>query len=110
MRDAAPSLDGWDIGKLAEIDWVPWGSKGDARAKILANGDGYILALVEAEPGYEGDAHVHAHTEFSYVVSGTVMNQGREMTAGDGYIAAEGSTHTDFYTETGATYLPIFKL
>ena len=32
------------------------------------------------------------------------------MTTGDGYVASAGSTHTDFYTETGATYLSIFKL
>ena len=44
--ETAPSLDGWDIGKFDDIDWVPWGSGGNARAKILATGDGYILALV----------------------------------------------------------------
>jgi hypothetical protein len=32
------------------------------------------------------------------------------MTAGDAYAAATGSSHTDFETETGATYLSIFKL
>ena len=29
---------------------------------------------------------------------------------GDAYAAAAGSTHTDFETETGATYVVIFKL
>ena len=33
-----------------------------------------------------------------------------EMTAGDGYAAAAGSTHADFATDTGATYLVIFKI
>ncbi len=110
MRDVAPVLDGWDIGKMAEIEWVPWGSHVDARAKILASGDGYMLALVEADPGYGGDPHEHAYAEFLYVVSGTLVNQGQEMTTGDGYVASAGTTHTDFYTETGATYLSIFKL
>jgi hypothetical protein len=32
------------------------------------------------------------------------------MSAGDGYAAAAGSTHTDFETETGATYIVIFKI
>ena len=32
------------------------------------------------------------------------------MVQGDGYAAAAGSTHTDFATETGATYLVIFKI
>jgi hypothetical protein len=32
------------------------------------------------------------------------------MAAGDGYAAAAGSTHTAFATDTGATYLVIFKI
>jgi len=104
------SLAGWDIGVFDEIDWVPWGNGGNARAKILATGDGYYLAYVEAEPGYKGDPHTHAHTEFSFVVDGTVRNQGQVMTKGDAYVAATGSTHDTFETETGATYLSIFKL
>ena len=72
--------------------------------------DGYTVTLVEAQPGYAGSPHEHAHAEFNYVIAGTLRNQGREMSVGDGYAAAAGSTHTDFATETGATYLVIFKL
>jgi quercetin dioxygenase-like cupin family protein len=104
------TLDGWDIGAFADVEWSPWGSSGDARAKVLANGDGYFVALVEAEPGYSGDAHVHAHPEFLFVVDGSLRNQGREMTKGDAYVAASGSSHDDFRTDTGATYVSIFKL
>ena len=32
------------------------------------------------------------------------------MAKGDAYVAAAGSSHDDFETETGATYLSIFKL
>jgi quercetin dioxygenase-like cupin family protein len=103
-------LDGWDIGQFDEIDWVPWGEGDKARAKVLATGDGYFLALVEADPGYAGTEHEHTHTEFSYVIEGEVSNQGRTMKAGDGYVAAVGSRHTDFTTATGARYLSIFKL
>jgi quercetin dioxygenase-like cupin family protein len=105
-----PSLEGWDIGRADQLDWIPWGSRGDARAKILGSADGYVVALVEAQPGYRGDPHVHGHAEFNYVVEGRVRNQGQEMQAGDGYAAAAGSSHTDFETESGATYISIFKL
>jgi uncharacterized protein len=108
--DTEISLAGWDIGKFDEKEWVPWGSRGDARAKVLANADGYMVVLVEAEPGYTGDPHVHDYAEFSYVVDGTVRNQGVLFKKGDGYAAAAGSTHTAFETETGATYVVIFKL
>jgi uncharacterized protein len=104
------SLAGWDIGKFSEKEWSPWGSRGDARAKVMANADGYLVVLVEAQPGYRGDSHVHEHAEFSYVVDGTILNQGVTFTAGDAYAAAAGSTHTSFVTETGATYVVIFKI
>ena len=104
------SLDGWDVGRFDEIDWGRWGSGGNARAKMLATGDGYYVALVEADRGYQGDAHEHAHAEFLFVVDGTLRTQGRTMSTGDAYVASAGSTHDDFGTDDGATYLSIFKL
>jgi quercetin dioxygenase-like cupin family protein len=105
------SLDGWNIVGADEADWVPWtGSAGEARAKVLGSADGYMVMLVEAQPGYVGSPHEHGYAEFNYVVEGTLRNQGRQMKAGDGYAAATGSTHTDFETETGATYIVIFKI
>lgn len=105
------SLDGWHIGKAAEAEWMPWvGSAGEARAKVLAQADGYMVMLVEAQPGYVGSAHEHTHAEFNFVVEGSLRNQGQQMQSGDGYAAAAGSTHTDFATDTGATYIVAFKL
>jgi anti-sigma factor ChrR (cupin superfamily) len=104
------SLDGWSFGDPESVDWAPWGSGGNARAKLLADGDSHYAALIEAEPGYRGDPHEHAAVEFLYVVSGSVQTQGRELTAGSAYVAAAGSTHDAFGTEGGATYLSIFKL
>jgi quercetin dioxygenase-like cupin family protein len=110
-NDAEISLDGWDIGAAETLEWMPWvGSSGDARAKILGSADGYMVMLVEAQPGYAGNPHVHEYAEFNYVVSGSVRNQGTMMKAGDGYAAAAGSTHTDFETESGATYIVAFKI
>jgi quercetin dioxygenase-like cupin family protein len=105
------SLDGWDIVRADEADWMPWtGSAGEARAKVLGTADGYTVVLVEAKPGYRGAEHEHAYAEFNYVIDGTLRNQGQEMKAGDGYAAAAGSSHADFETTTGATYIVIFKL
>jgi quercetin dioxygenase-like cupin family protein len=104
------SLDGWDIARFDDVGWVPWGSGGNARAKLLAVADGFNVAYVEAEPGYRGDPHEHGYPEFLHVISGTLRNQGVEMTAGDAYAAASGSTHADFGTDTGAVYLSIFKI
>jgi quercetin dioxygenase-like cupin family protein len=104
------SLDGWNLGRFDDVEWAPWGSGGNARAKVLANGDGYFVAVIEAAPGYVGDAHEHAHTEFLYVVDGALLTQGEPLTKGDAYVAAAGSTHEQFGAPDGATYLSIFKL
>jgi quercetin dioxygenase-like cupin family protein len=64
----------------------------------------------EAEPGSRGDPHEHGQTEFLYVLSGSLQSQGQVLRAGSGYVAESGSTHDEFATADGATYLSIFKL
>ncbi|WP_055475667.1 cupin domain-containing protein [Gordonia sp. HS-NH1] len=101
---------GWDINPNGTADWVPWGEGNLARAKVLASGDGYMLVFVEARAGYSGSPHEHTSTEFSYVVSGRLRNQGLEMTSGGGYVAAIGSHHDDFTVLEDATYLSVFRI
>jgi quercetin dioxygenase-like cupin family protein len=111
MDMSGSSLEGWNIVPADSTEWVPWtGTAGEARAKVLGTADGYFVTLVEAQPGYVGAPHEHAYAEFNYVIAGAVRNQGQHMKAGDGYAAAAGSTHTGFSTDTGATYLVIFKI
>jgi quercetin dioxygenase-like cupin family protein len=105
------SLEGWAVGHHDDHDWTPWGATtGTARAKVLAVADDYYVTLIEADAGYAGDAHEHAYPEFLYVVDGRLRTQGVELGKGDAYAAASGSVHTDFATETGATYLLVFRL
>ena len=103
-------LEGWAIGRASDTAWVDWGEHGDARAKVLSTGDGYLVTLVEAEAGYTGGPHEHANTEFLYVLDGSLTNQGEPMRAGDAYVANAGSSHSDFRVVTRSTYLIIFKL
>ena len=104
------SLEGWDMKTGESAAWVPWGTTGDAKAKIIGSADGYMVVYVQADAGYKGDPHDHANAEFFYLIDGTVRNQGRQLVAGDGYAAAAGSTHGDFEAETAATYVVIFKI
>jgi len=111
MNTDAIALDGWDVVDGAVAEWIGWGGEGSgARAKVLSAADGFTMVLVEASPGYSGTPHVHAHPEFVYVLEGELRTQGRHMVKGDAYAAATGSSHDDFATETGATYVLIFKL
>ena len=107
---ATPSLDGWDIANAEDLAWAPWGEGGKARAKVLANADGYLVVLVEAEAGYAGTSHAHEHAEFSYVLEGRLRNQGRELTTEAAYAAAAGSTHDDFAALEPSRYISIFRL
>jgi uncharacterized protein len=103
------SLTGWDIANAADVDWAPWGSRGDAKAKLIASADGYIVVIVVAEPGYANDPHVHGFPEFVYVIDGTIHVQGHPLACGGAYAAAAGSVHSELRTDSGATYLSIFK-
>lgn len=105
-----PSLAKWDIRRAGEIEWTPWGSQGNARAKVLGEADGYTVVLIEAEAGYRGTPHEHAYAEFFYLLDGMIRNQGQLLKAGDAYAAATGSVHTDFEVQTAARYLSIFRL
>jgi quercetin dioxygenase-like cupin family protein len=107
---ATPSLEKWDIRHGADVDWMPWGNQGNAKAKILGEADGYMVALVQADAGYQTGAHDHAHAEFFYLLEGVIRNQGQTMNAGDAYAAASGSGHTDFEVQAPAVYLSIFRL
>ena len=104
------SLTGWDIVNAADVDWAPWGSGGDAKAKLMASAGGYNVVLVVAEPGFGTDPHVHAFPEFVFVIDGTVRVQGDVLGPGGAYAAAAESVHTELGTDSGATYLSIFKL
>ena len=104
------ALDGWDIGRFDEVEWVPWDTGELARAKVLAVGDGFHVTLVEAHAGYSGSPHLHTHPEFLYVVSGALRTQHRTMGVGDAYAASTGSAHTDFHVDEDSTYLLVFKL
>ncbi|WP_431037588.1 cupin domain-containing protein [Streptomyces sp. P6-2-1] len=106
-----PSLEGWSLVHVDDsVPWIPWGSDGRARARLTARADGYLMALVEAEPGYVTEPHTHAHTEFLYVIEGDCLNQGVPMTTGDVFAAAAGSRHSHFEAVTPVRYLSVFKL
>lgn len=103
-------LEGWDIHHGDDVDWIPWGSSGQARAKVLATADGYVVVLVEASPGYEASPHEHTYPEFLYVLDGAVDNEGVAMRAGDAYAAATGTVHSRFLATERSTYLTVFRV
>ena len=100
------SLDGWDIGRFDDIRVGPWGSGGNARAKVLANGDGYFVAYVEAEPGYAATRTSTPTPSSRSSSTARCATRAGRCARGDGYVAAAGSIHDDFETDTGGD-LPV---
>lgn len=101
---------GWRFGRVADAEWAPWGSDGLARARVVAEADGYHLVEVDARAGYTGTPHEHRNAEFTYVLSGSVRSNGELLGPGDGCAGAGGSAHVSFEAVTDARYLSIFKL
>ena len=101
-----PGWNFWVAGDNGSPDPAPTDG---SRTTVLGAADGLQIALVDAAPGYVWDPHVHGFPEFLFVLRGTVRTQGRALGPGDGYAAATGSSHPEFETETGATYLLISR-
>ena len=46
-----PSLEGWDIRRDFDVDWIAWGTAGDARGKVLRVADGYHARTLKTIKG-----------------------------------------------------------
>lgn len=90
----------------AEGEWVDTPLRG-IRLKVLAVDRVRSLAtlLIRAEPGAVYPSHKHHGPEECYVISGTVVIDGRILRAGDFHHADEGSDHAEITTMDGAEVL-----
>jgi hypothetical protein len=43
-------LDGWSIGRADDVEWTSWGSRGDAKAKVLGSADGFFVLVKAVTP------------------------------------------------------------
>jgi anti-sigma factor ChrR (cupin superfamily) len=90
----------------AEGEWLATAIDG-LRMKILAldRARDRVTMLLRAEPGTRYPAHRHSGPEECYVVSGSVMVEGRLLRAGDFHHAEGESDHDELWTEEGVEVL-----
>jgi anti-sigma factor ChrR (cupin superfamily) len=90
----------------AEGVWVETGAPG-VRAKILSidRTRDRVTMLIKAEPGARYPAHRHSGPEECYVISGSVMVEGRLLQAGDFHHAEGDSDHDELWTADGVEVL-----
>jgi quercetin dioxygenase-like cupin family protein len=88
--------DGWSDSPLPGI-----------RVKVLAidTSRNMVTMLFRAEPGARYPSHRHSTGEECYVLSGSVVIEGRVLRAGDFHHAEAGTNHAEIYTVEGAEVL-----
>lgn len=98
---------GWTFSDSGSMPWQPMGE--GISMKVLAAANGRMIATFQFQPGYVGGVHQHEDAEFTYILEGSLISQGVTMTAGHAYAAERGTSHDDFWTETGCTLVSVFK-
>ena len=90
----------------ADAAWIDTGLPG-VRARVLAvdKGRSLVTLLIRAEPGAVYPAHKHHGPEECFVISGSVVIDGRVLRAGDFHHADEDSEHGEITTTEGAEVL-----
>lgn len=90
----------------ADGEWLDTPLRG-IRLKVLAVDHARSLAtlLIRADAGAVYPSHKHHGPEECYVISGTVVIDGRVLRAGDFHHADEGSDHAEITTIDGAEVL-----
>ena len=101
-RIAAPSNHTISAGDGTWVETVP-----GVRRKVLAidRARDRVTMLVAGDPGARFPAHRHSGPEECYVVSGSLIIEGRVLRAGDFHHAEGDSDHGEAWTEEGVEVL-----
>ena len=95
----------------ADAGWVDTGMPGlCARVLSVDQVRSLVTLVIRAEPGAVYPSHKHHGPEDCYVISGSVVIDGRVLRAGDFHHADEGSDHGEITTADGAEVLIIGAL
>ena len=89
--------------RAADASWIDTGLPG-IRARVLAvdNRQSLVTLVIRAEPGAVYPSHKHHGPEECFVISGSVVIDGRVLRAGDFHHADEDSDHGEISTTEGA--------
>jgi len=100
-------LTGWYIKDVTGGEWMS--APDGAPFKLIGVADGLAFVLSKVDAGSRGARHVHKGPEFLYLLEGDLTVNGVEMKKGHGYAAATGSTHSEFSSQQGATFVVVLK-
>ena len=94
------------IWRYADAKWIDTGMPG-IRSRVLAvdKARSLVTLLIRAEPGAVYPSHKHHGPEDCYIISGSVVMDGRVLRAGDFHHADADSEHGEIATTDGAEVL-----
>ena len=92
----------------ADTAWTDTGLPG-IRTRIIAvdKARSLVTLVIRAEPGAVYPSHTHHGPEQCFVISGSVVIDGRVLRAGDFHHADEDSDHAEITTTEGAEVLVV---
>lgn len=97
--------------RYVDLDEIPWNeARPGMRAKMLYKNDEdrEALVLIETQPGYIIEDHLHTGLEYTFVLEGSMEDQEGACAAGNFVWRPEGSRH-EVTTPNGAKFLTFFK-
>ena len=105
-EDAAPMVRSNYTLLSTEGEWKDSPMPG-IRVKVLAidKPRNQVTLLLKGEPGARYPSHRHSTSEECYVLSGSVIIEGRELRAGDFHHAEGNTEHGEIYTIEGGEVL-----
>jgi quercetin dioxygenase-like cupin family protein len=92
------------------IEWIPSKFADGVEIKKLGKANGRSLLLVRFQPGASYPSHVHSDCEFIYVLEGSVLQNGKLLTAGCSTVAEAGTVDETFISPSGCTFLLFYSL
>lgn len=97
--------------QFTDANDVPWRKSTFAagiEVKDLGGANGRSMQLVRFAPGASFPLHRHAGPEFIYLLEGSAIQEGQELSAGWAAVAATDTTDSNFHSPAGCVFLTVY--
>ena len=97
--------------QFSDANSVPWRKSTFAEGievKDLGTANGRSMQLVRFAPGASFPLHQHAGPEFIYLLEGSAIQEGKQLSTGWAAVAATGTTDSNFHSLAGCVFLTVY--
>lgn len=98
--------DGVKLVRERDQEWISLPVKGAQLLELSARKeDGFVVSMIEVQPGSEFPAHDHHGVEMAYILEGDLEADGLMLNAGDFFRADAGTHHGKHVSPSGCRAL-----